>query len=322
MVYWRQVVLFLIWVWVLLGVAQQAVAWSYHGHASIARQALAQLPIEQQRFFNRNAKALLRNDKAKKWRYSLKSYEPFALAAVWPDTRRDSTLNTLFNRYAGGVMPPLFKRYAAQKTASWHYVNQQYWDTLSHSLIKANAANTRCNTRVNGNLAEVWPALLTAYQQAHTAAERGFWMAFISHLLADAYQPLHGLAALNKQCRHDAGGNAHCLATTKHAGTQKHGRCKVSLHRVWDAGFEVFTQPLTTIKPVATINTIRAAEQLLPQALKTHGPLAPFIYSAPQGQVLSAQYRTQAARITQTQSQLAAGQLAALLTYLYATVHQ
>ncbi|WP_394203660.1 S1/P1 nuclease [Marinagarivorans algicola] len=319
--FWRQAVLIWVLVWGWLG-AQQAVAWSYQGHASIARQALAQLPLEQQRFFNRNAKALLLNDKAKKWRYSLRSYEPFALAAVWPDTRRDSTLHALFNRYAGGAMPPIFKPYAAHKTANWHYVNQQYWDSTSRSLVQVNTPKARCHTRVNGDLARVWPALLTAYQQAPSAAERGFWMAFISHLLADAYQPLHGLAALNNNCQHDAGGNAHCLATAKHANIQKKGRCKLSLHRVWDAGFGIFTAAtLGPIKPAKAIDSVPAAEQLLPRALKTHGPLASFIYSAPPGQVLSTQYRAQAAHITQTQAQRAASELAALLAYLYAAAH-
>lgn len=288
-------------------------AWSAKGHAIIAQSALAQLPIQQQRFFNNDASALLKKDKAKKWRKSLSTFEPFAQAAVWPDTRRDTTVKNLFNRYAGGPVLPALKPFSPYKTAKWHYVNQQYWDKTHHQLIAAQAANARCNTQVNGYLAETWPLLLTAYGQANTAAERGLLMAFLSHLLADAYQPLHGLAGLNKQCKHDAGGNAYCFTH------KSNGRCKLSLHRLWDGGFDVFTQPqnIAAIKPTKAITRAQAAKQLLPQALNTHGVLAPFIYSAPQGHLPDVKYRTQAAHITQNQAQMAASQLAALLAYLY-----
>lgn len=298
--------------------AQPAGAWSAKGHAVIAQSALAQLPSTQQQFFNGDASALLKNDKAKKWRQSLKGFTPFAIAAVWPDTRRDATLSTLFNRYAKSDITVPLKRYAPFKTANWHYVNQQYWHLPSQRLIKVGATNLPCRPKTNGNLAKVWPQLLVAYQQAQTAAQRGLLVAFISHLLADAYQPLHALAALNNHCKHDAGGNGHCLVY------HKNGRCQLNLHRLWDGGFDVFNRSRMLNPPTSAlaIHRLLKAQQLVPNAIVAHGALAPFIYSAAQGQAPSSQYRHQAKKITQANAQAAISELAALLSYLYAIANK
>lgn len=307
---------FILGLWILI--AQPAGAWSAKGHAVIAQSALAQLPGTQQRFFNSDASALLKNDKAKKWRYSLKGFTPFAMAAVWPDTRRDATLSTLFHRYAKSpVMQPL-TRYASYKTANWHYVNQQFWHLPSQQLIKAQVVSHSCRPKANGYLVKIWPDLITAYSQANSAAERGFLVAFISHLLADAYQPLHTLAALNNRCKHDAGGNGHCLVH------HKNGRCQLNLHRLWDGGFGVFEQlrMLNITKSAITQQSLLSAQQLVPNAAVAHGALAPFIYSAAQGQAPSSHYRHQAADITHANAQNAVHQLAALLSYLYSIANK
>ena len=284
----------------------KGLAWSAQGHAAIAEAAFAQLGTEQQRYFDLQAKALITNERAKKWRKSLTHYSAFSQAAVWPDTRRDMALNTVFSRFAKTAIPPALAHFASANTKQWHYVNAQYWDTTRQQLLPASSVLGRCKVKRTGQLDAVLPALIEAYHQLKTPAAQGVVLAFIGHLMADAYQPLHTLAGLDAQCYSDAGGNGYCLSTGKR-------RCALNLHRLWDAGFEVFQQPIKSgplSGDLLKLNDFNAVFSASAQE-------AAFIYSTPRLQPPNKAYTRQAAAIVARQSAAAAQALAALLHTIY-----
>lgn len=293
--------------------ASVAYAWSAKGHAVIAQTALQALPLVEQRYFNQQAEALLRNEKAQDWRRNLKHHAAFAQAAVWPDTRRDQTFASLYSRYGQAVVPSALKSYAPFTTGAWHYVNAAYWDPSSQRLITAGQRGQRCFAKPKGQLVNIWPALVAAFTQAKTPAERGLIVAFISHLLADAYQPLHGFAAFDSACHTDAGGNAHCLIKNKK------GRCSLNLHRLWDGGFGAFDAPAPLLPPVKVMAP-RAIDAVVINALQVTNEHAAFVYSAQAGLVPNKRYKSQGLTLTQQHSHAASAVLAQVLTTLYKKV--
>ena len=299
------------WLWfiLLLGgllLPLQGLAWSAQGHAAIAEAAFAQLSPEQQRYFDKQAQALITNERAKKWRKSLAQYSAFSQAAVWPDTRRDMVLNTVFSRFAKTTVAPALEPFASANTKQWHYVNAQYWDTVGLKLLPAASVHGRCKVERTGQLDVALPALIEAYSQLKTPAAEGVVLAFIGHLMADAYQPLHTLAGLDAQCHSDAGGNGYCLSAGKR-------RCALNLHRLWDAGFEVFQQPIKSeplggdLLKLSDFNAVFSAS----------AQEAAFIYSTPQSRPPNKAYTQQGAVIVARQSAAAAQALAALLQTIY-----
>ena len=294
--------------------ASVAYAWSAKGHAVIAQTALQALPLVEQRYFNQQAEALLRNEKAQDWRRNLKHHAAFAQAAVWPDTRRDQTFASLYSRYGQAVVPSALKSYAPFTTGAWHYVNAAYWDPSSQRLITAGQRGQRCFAKPKGQLVNIWPALVAAFTQAKTPAERGLIVAFISHLLADAYQPLHGFAAFDQGCKTDAGGNAHCLIKNKK------GHCSLNLHRLWDGGFGVFDTPTFETVTAKAISP-SAMASVVEHALQGARQQAALVYSAHEGLAPSKNYKVQALQLTQRQSRAASKALAQVLTTLYREVN-
>ena len=282
-------------------------AWSAQGHANIAEAAFSQLSEPQQQYFNQRAQALLNNERAKKWRKAVSQYSAFAQVAVWPDTRRDKTLGAIFKDHAKASVPNSLSAFTRANTKPWHYVNAHYWDATSGQLLLAPSSRGRCRVERVGLLDTVWSPLLAAYSEAKSPAAQGVVLAFIAHLLADAYQPLHTLAGLNSQCQSDAGGNGYCLA-------EKRKRyCKVNLHRLWDAGFDRFLEPIN-IEAVATIKT---APLDISVVINTAAQEAPFIYSTPRFQLPNKPYTQKAAVIVQRQSAAASQALAVLLQHIY-----
>ncbi len=176
---------------------------------------------------------------------------------------------------------------------------------------------SRCRLPATGELIAVWPKLLEAYRQG-TQAQRAVVLAFIVHLLADANQPLHTMAALDKACESDAGGNGFCLQ-------QKGGRCALNLHQLWDRGFGMFdgSNAITanaSSKPFSTAKFARWSDY--PEVIaKSSIGLATPIYNLKPNALPSKRYNQWAEQTVRLRAGQAAGDLAALLRELYECTH-
>lgn len=286
--------------WLLAG---DSLAWSIKGHAQIAEAAFGGLTATEQTYFEQQAAWLIKKERAKKWRKSLAGYSDFAKISVWPDTRRELTLEQLFERFRT-PLPAVLTQYASQNTYRWHYVNAHYYRQKGAS---------RCRLPASGELIAVWPKLIEAYRQG-SKAQRAIVLAFIVHLLADANQPLHTMAALNNACESDAGGNGFCLQ-------QKGGRCALNLHQLWDRGFGVFdgSSAITAVvasKPFSAEKLARWSDY--PEVIaKSSIDLASHIYNLNPNTFPSKRYSQWAEQTVRLRAGQAAGDLAALLRELY-----
>lgn len=287
--------------------ACDSLAWSIKGHAQIAEAALGELKAAEHAYFEQQAAWLIKRERAKKWRKSLATYSDFAKISVWPDTRRELTLEQLFGRFRTSV-PPALAQYTHQNTQRWHYVNAHYY-------FQKGAG--RCRVPVSGELIAVWPKLIEAYRQG-SEAQRAIVLAFIVHLLADANQPLHTLASVNKACESDAGGNGFCV-------TLQGGRCGLNLHQLWDRGFGVFdaSTTITANAPSKAFSTAKLAYwRGYPEVIaKSAIDLASPIYDLKPNTIPSKRYNQWAEKTVRLLAGQAAGDLAALLRELYEYTH-
>ena len=313
----RSVFFGLAWCLCLIGLMSPLTgfAWSSKGHAVIAQQALQLLSPAEQEFFEQHAVALLRHDSAKKWRKPLSDYSQFSQAAVWPDTRRKATLQNLFNRFAKTAVPASLKALSGFSTSKWHYVNASYWPTSSSP--DAHGKLAQCQLKPAGQMSQVWPQLLLAYDESEKKSERGLIVAFLSHLLADAYQPIHGFSGVKDDCQHDAGGNRYCLKRASQLGEDRsnsNGKCLMSLHYLWDEGFGVFDKPMLRKEgePLISPHRIEVAP-----ILQSSSHYAQFVYSVPEETYPDSHYQQKGAMLVKKQAKQAAHDLAALLKYLY-----
>lgn len=290
--------------WLLAG---DSLAWSIKGHAQIAEAAFGELTAIEQTYFEQQAAWLIKKERAKKWRKSLAGYSDFAKISVWPDTRRELTLEQLFERFRT-PLPAALSQYASQNTYRWHYVNAHFHRQKGAS---------RCRMPASGELIAVWLKLIEAYRQG-SEAQRAIVLAFIVHLLADANQPLHTMAALNKACESDAGGNGFCL---QHKG----GRCELNLHQLWDRGFGVFDGSNTitanaSSMPSSTAKLARWSDY--PEVIaKSSIDLASPIYNLKPNALPPKHYSQWAEQTVRLRAGQAAGDLAALLRELYEYTH-
>jgi hypothetical protein len=265
-------------------------AWSGTGHALIAQEALLRLPQAVQRQLEQDAKALLARDASHKPGKKMVSFSAFAQAAAWPDQRRDLTLQQLFQRYSGQAVPDSLAKMAGFSTGRWHYQETALWSLQKRAFITG-CANTK------GQLQASFAALLKAYPKAKNAAERGLILAFVSHLLADAYQPLHTFGAQEHACQSDAGGNGFCV---------KPGRphCKTSLHQFWDQALNH--------RPNLPAWPLSEAPSLASVFVDNH-QLAKQVFSLPENTPVTDSYRKLARSLSEAQAAKAAAHLASLL---------
>lgn len=219
-------------------------AWSAKGHEEIAKQAFLHLTTAQQnaienvliqgRFISKDQK-----QKAKE----LGGAWLLGQAATWPDEVRREQLSILYKRYTNVHVSQKLLQYQSDDTAAWHYSNALFTSGKGTQQQKTPVSTASslggCKIRSSGELFNAWPKLIRAYKDAQSVSEKALLVAFISHLAADAYQPLHVLSSINKQCQHDLGGNAYCLKpATGFLNLDR--RCELNLHRVWDGGFGIF----------------------------------------------------------------------------------
>lgn len=206
----------------------EAGAWSAQGHTEIAAAAFDGLSKKEQG-------ALAPLLAAGPWagKAGTPAQVNFARAATWPDSIRDQSLQQLFERHGSGEVPEALQPYRSQGTAQWHFVNA-YFLTSSGEIVRGASQAGGCPPKPYGRLYEIWTPLLDAFAQAEDKRDKAVILAFIVHIVGDAYQPLHTFAALDQHCEHDRGGNGYCV------GTANGKPCESNLHQLWDRGFGVF----------------------------------------------------------------------------------
>jgi hypothetical protein len=238
--------LLLIRVWLTCSVfglsVEHSWAWTGDAHAAIARAGFRQLtPVQQQHF----QKLLAIGPWVKP---GMTDQQILAEAIAWPDKIRMLSLKNIMLRYGSGEVPKDLQSFAKLSTQDWHYSNLLFITPEGKSVNTGTGKLGICQPRPNGRLLTVWPALIQAYQNADNPKDKAVLLAFILHLLTDAYQPLHLVASVNKSCDQDRGGNLYCTSprTGFAAASPKipNKKCKNNLHSLWDKGFGVFKTEL------------------------------------------------------------------------------
>lgn len=222
---------------------ESAIAWSAKGHAVIARSAFVQLNEKDQRFYSEIINSGLGRQKHQSMvrKYSSSNRDRIGDLAVWPDKVRRDPLDLIFKR-AGTHTPIALQDYVQSDSSSWHYVNAIFVDgknAFFYSTNRKKSEQAPCDISESGELYTIWPKLLSAFQQSQDVAQQTVILAFILHMAADAYQPLHVLSAVDKNCQHDRGGNLYCVDPPL-GFSKSTKKCDMNLHRLWDQGFNIF----------------------------------------------------------------------------------
>jgi len=291
----------LLWCGIAL-VPVSAWSWSAKGHGDIALAAVEALPESLQAEY----RELLQTGPWAKgnpgWRTAV------ARAAAWPDRIRDEPLRKLFGRYGSGKVPTALTAYRQAGTNDWHYTNALYLSRQGKLLPASTDKNPSCPPAAQGRLLQVWPDLVVGYGEVKDPRDRALLLVFILHLLGDAYQPLHLMASLNDDCKHDRGGNAYCLTPTR--GFHPTQRCDQSLHFLWDQGFGAFDGDLPSA------GKFRGDPLDLTRALARAKAIAPDVYPRKPEQTQEGNYRKRGRLQVEQSGGLAVSHLTALLLQL------
>ena len=239
---------------VVVGLAAPAAqAWNESGHRIIAAAAARQMEPELQAMVLAALRAHPRYDR------DLAAYRPGKLAelselewlmgqaAQWPDRIRRFN-NEPFYRRKGLVEK--FHR------GRWHYINLPAYLTPEDQSLGINDPTTAIDTDNPGDVLEALGFLREQLRDPTVSLEnKGLWISWALHLIADVHQPLHTTAmfARKRWPKGDRGGNE-----VKIAGSGKKGRLD-SLHYFWDSA-------ISNVRAPADINRLMAvlAEQTLP----------------------------------------------------------
>jgi hypothetical protein len=224
-------------------------AWTGDGHSAIARAAFQRLTTAEQQYYQ----TLLA---AGPWvKPGLGEQNHLLEAIAWPDKVRILPLKYILTRYGSGEIPADLESFAKMSTQDWHYASHILINSEGKVLLSAGTGKLDiCAPSTQGRLLTIWPTLVQTYQKMENPKDKAILLAFIAHMLTDAYQPLHLMASVNKSCDQDRGGNLYCispstgffLAPEKIAKTEKSrkSKCKKNLHSVWDKGMGVFKSEL------------------------------------------------------------------------------
>lgn len=279
--------------------------WSAEGHGDLAFAAMERLPKSLQDEY----RSVLMAGPWVKGKDKISWRSVASRAAAWPDRARNQPLSKLFSQYGSGKVPAALKAYRDRPTNDWHYTNALFINTLGKVVeANSNSVGKSCPPTAEGRLLEVWPHLFSAYQQARDQRDKAIVLAFVLHMVGDAYQPLHLLGSLDRKCRHDRGGNGFCVAPM--VGFQAGMRCRDSLHFLWDKGFGAFADDF------AVAEKFRGNPRDLTPAVKAVKRIATRVYPEKPGQAESASYQDRSRRQAGQMAQLASAHLLAALENL------
>lgn len=217
---WLKKAVRLKFVFLLLSISIDGFAWSGKGHEWIAEKAFERLSKREVQYYQELV-ALIGADKAKGSPDASRKHLP--LIASYPDRVRDISFEQLFLKNET-ILPEVFIGRADNNTAVWHY----------HNEVVRTQGNAHCRFQNRGELLTMLNEIDKALGTPLTKKQEALLISFQIHLIQDVHQPLHSFTKLFDSCKSDLGGNKTCYRM----GFL--GRCKTSLHGLWDSGFDVF----------------------------------------------------------------------------------
>lgn len=232
-----------------------------------------------------------------------------AILAALPDDwkRRDDQdvpLGEIYARHDAGAVPSPYR--PQWTTSDWHYVNAVYpFD------------RNECDLSASGRMRTAFRNSLRAFANASGDRSRGIVLAFLSHLVGDAHQPLHTVARVDAGCRGDLGGNHFCLRR------RPDGECAESLHALWDGGVGFVSRGDAVAERVRDLEGLYPADELAGEQnadldvwLEEGVGYASLVYDTAEERKPTAVYVKYARRVSMQRMALAAHRLAALLERL------
>lgn len=315
----------------LLLFGSKTYAWSKYGHVLIAQRAFNDQSSKMQLQLEQLAESSLKLNSSleKHWKKQFPWASRFASLSAWPDTRREQSLAEIFASQ-DETLPEKLQSISFNKSARWHYSNR--FIDRQHQFVEPK----KCTLKNNGQLYLALQSIVSVLQQDNLSdKQKVILLAFLSHLVADAHQPLHNFAKVDARCRHDRGGNRYCLDSRK--------KCKLNLHAYWDraAGLFPINNPQNFLQSSLhsalhsnSQSYSQYSSQYYSQDSKSKKKclmgsmdfsawqeealeLAEFVYSSPKKARPKKQYQLQARHISQLQMVRAAGRLSTILKEIH-----
>ena len=214
-----------------------AQAWNESGHRIIAAAAARQMSPELQAKVAAALRAHPRYDK------DLDAYRPRKLgglsevewlmgqAAQWPDRIRRFNNEPFYTRKG------LVEKYHRGR---WHYINLPAYLTKGDRSLRIKDPTKNIDTENPDNVLEALAFLrLQLRDPAVSLEDKGLWISWALHLIADVHQPLHTTAMFDRKRwpKGDRGGNE-----VKINGSGKKGKPD-SLHYYWDSAISNVRAP-------------------------------------------------------------------------------
>lgn len=218
----KRVVIYLMWLVGLL-LSPTVWAWNGYGHVLIAQLALDSLPLAQRDDLARQTEPVwqtLPKARQEGLAHKYAGFDHLAMLSVMPDQWRN------FSFADWWAVHPDSHTYDLGPSQTWHYTDLPFPRTSTCSYPHGHLSKALATI---GGL--TWP------QATNQIESRARVMQYIwySHLIGDAWQPLHIVSGVNAKCKIDYGGNKICWRRSKS------GKCRVSLHQYWDSGLGEFT---------------------------------------------------------------------------------
>lgn len=208
---------------IILLLTNQTFAWSHKGHQVVGEIAYNNLDSKSQNKLNILLDELIKNLPAHDKRYLKKqSYSLSKLSRLsgLPDTWKNLNINTLISNL-NISNTGAFKDTPQENSYDWHYQSK---------IIKYDLTGKSEKSEQVGKLSQVLTSLISSSKAIKNPVSKAAVIIFISHLTADAHQPLHALGRelQYKPNKNDKGGNKFCLIEKKNTS------CKRNLHQYWD----------------------------------------------------------------------------------------
>lgn len=204
----------------LIVATSSAFAWNATGHQEVVAVAWSALDKPTQARIER----ILQSQQLIPGTRNKTGEAAWMAAALWPDALRDRAENMAASAASADTAPTtlkawLYRASTGDSTRRWHYadrnVAQGFRQQPPHGLLEQ---------ALNAQIRLLSDTALSLH-------DRAIALAWVSHLVADAHQPLHcaSRAVPGQPAEQDAGGN---LVTVIDAGRKPPD--PISLHRWWD----------------------------------------------------------------------------------------
>ncbi|MBP9722210.1 MAG: hypothetical protein KBD64_03510 [Gammaproteobacteria bacterium] len=229
-------------------------AWNNKAHELISEVAYQKLSPDQQKKLNSMLKSLVEHlpidDRAI---YDKQEPELSRLSklSIMPDYwKRLPTLNYSENFSEKGPnfieiidrlnikmgAGEISEKLADLQTSQWHSQSQLIWRSAENQFDPSDLEKS-------GKLNFAVSQLLNNIKQTKDPAAKAIGIIYLSHIVADAHQPLHAFSRIiNSAGDHDQNGNLFCLDYLEEPDRDPKAKCETNLHSFWDSAGYVFVK--------------------------------------------------------------------------------